>query len=110
MIQSRAVTGGRAGYPPPRLGNAAEVSRGARTERKISAAYGPAGPSAPPAGAALAHALAAAPDRRAGGVRPRLRRRTRDRRPPPAGRPGARRALHGRLGARRLRGDVLRAD
>ena len=44
-----------------RLGNAAEVSRGARTGRTISAANGPAGPSAPPAGAALAHALAAAP-------------------------------------------------
>ena len=48
MIQSSAVTEGRAGYPPPRLGNAAEVSRGARTRRTTSAANGPAGPSRRP--------------------------------------------------------------
>ena len=58
MIQSRAVTEGRAGYPPPRLGNAAEVSRGARTRRTTSAANGHASPSTPSAGGPLAHALA----------------------------------------------------
>ena len=110
MIQSRAVTGGRAGYPPAGLGNAAEVSRGARTGRTTSAASGPAGPSRRPPARRSPTRSQQRLDRRAGGVRRRLRRRPRHRRPPQAGRPGARRALRGRVGARRLRGDVLRAD
>ena len=85
MIQSSAVTKGRAGYPPPGLGNAAEVSRGARPGERPAAANGVGKTLTPSAGASLAGARSA-PDRRAGGVRAGLRRRPRPRRPPQAGR------------------------
>ena len=85
MIQSSAVTGGRAGYPPRRRRHAGAVSRGGRTGRATSVGHRAWRIPSPVAGAPPSRPLAA-PGRRARPVRGRLRRRPRRGRPPHAGR------------------------
>src|SRR6266540_7076336 len=104
MIQSRTVTGGRAGYPPGELEHAGAVTWGATA---LAASPAPATcaarPRTPPG-------PLAARERPAGPVRRGLRRRRRRRRAPHLGRRGPRAALRRGVGARGLRHDVLAAD
>src|SRR5258707_11815 len=77
MIQSRAVTGGRAGYPPRGLGHAGEVSRGRGRGRATSVADPASSGPAPGDGATAAKVDTAKPRKDGGAYRVPVRIPTR---------------------------------